>query len=42
MLDINFIREHVEQIKTAAEQKNIKIDLDRLLVVDDLRELITA
>jgi len=37
MLDIKFIRENLEVVKMAAVKKKIKIDLDRLIVVDDLR-----
>ena len=34
MLDIKFIRENSEKIKEAAKNKNIKLDVDRLLCVD--------
>lgn len=37
MLDIKFIRENLDIVKMAAVKKKIKIDLDRLVVVDDLR-----
>ncbi len=37
MLDIKYIRENVEQIKEAVKNKNLKIDLDRLLEVDKTR-----
>jgi len=37
MLDIKFIRENVEEIKEAAKNKNIKIDLDKLLEIDQKR-----
>lgn len=37
MLDIKFIRDNVEVVKQAAIKKKIKIDIDRLLVVDDER-----
>lgn len=37
MLDIKFIRENLDIVKMAAAKKKIKIDLDRLVVVDDLR-----
>ncbi len=43
MLDIKFIRENLDIVKMAAEKKKIKIDLDRLVVVDDSRrEVMTA
>lgn len=37
MLDITFIREHVDVVKQAAKNKNREVDVDRLLVVDDKR-----
>lgn len=37
MLDIKFIRENQEKIKEAIERKNISLDLDRLLEVDQKR-----
>ena len=37
MLDIKFIRENLEIVKMAATKKKIKVDLDRLVVVDDAR-----
>lgn len=37
MLDIKFIRENLDIVKMAATKKKIKIDLDRLVVVDDAR-----
>ncbi len=37
MLDIKFIRENLELVKLAATKKKIKVDLDRLAVVDDAR-----
>lgn len=43
MLDINFIRENVELIKNTAKNKGIKVDVDRLVEVDQRRrELIQA
>lgn len=43
MLDIKFIRDNAEIVKLAAQKKKIKIDIDRLLVVDDSRrELMTS
>jgi len=37
MLDIKFIRENAEKIKEAARNKNIDLDVDRLLEVDKKR-----
>jgi len=37
MLDIKFIRENKEKIKTAAKNKNINLDLDKLLELDGER-----
>ena len=37
MLDIKYIRENAEGIKEAAINKNIKIDIDRLLKIDEQR-----
>lgn len=37
MLDIKFIRDNVEVVKMAAQKKKVKIDIDRLLTVDDAR-----
>jgi len=43
MLDIKFIRENLEVVKLAATKKKIKVDLDRLMAVDDARrEVMTA
>lgn len=42
MLDIKFIRDNLDIVKMAAKKKHIKIDLDRLVAVDDSRrELMT-
>jgi len=38
MLDIGFIRENADLIKAGAVKKHLKVDLDRLLVVDDERK----
>jgi len=38
MLDIKFIRENLDIVKMAATKKHIKIDLDRLVSVDDSRK----
>lgn len=37
MLDIKFIRDHVDLVKDAARKKNISIDIDRLLELDAQR-----
>jgi seryl-tRNA synthetase len=38
MLDIKFIRENVDLIKMAATKKKIKIDIDKLVKIDDERK----
>ena len=42
MLDINFIRENPQIVKDAAKNKNIKIDVDELLSLDESRRKITT
>jgi len=37
MLDIKFIRENKKEIELAAKNKNLKIDLDKLLFLDDAK-----
>ena len=37
MLDIKYIRENVELVKESARKKHIKVDIDRLLEVDEKR-----
>lgn len=37
MLDIKYIREHADEVKTAIKNKNISLDLDELLAVDKER-----
>jgi len=37
MLDIKFIRENADKIKTAAKNKNVNIDIDALLKIDEKR-----
>lgn len=37
MLDIDYIREHADQVQRAAEHKNFDIDVDRLLELDERR-----
>lgn len=36
-MDINYIRDHAEQVKQAARDKNFEVDIDRLLVLDEKR-----
>jgi seryl-tRNA synthetase len=38
MLDINYIRTHLDQVKAGARKKHITIDLDRLVALDDMRK----
>lgn len=38
MLDINFIRENIDRVKTAGKAKNRTIDIDYLLLLDDKRK----
>ena len=38
MLDIKFIRDNLELVKKGADKKHIKVDLDRLVEVDDERK----
>ncbi|MDB4992471.1 MAG: hypothetical protein JWL75_716 [Parcubacteria group bacterium] len=38
MLDIHFIRENADVVKAGAAKKNIEIDIDRLLALDDERK----
>ncbi len=38
MLDINYIKENLEIVKTAAKNKNIVVDLDRLVEIDTQRK----
>lgn len=38
MLDINFIKENLDLVKTAAKNKNISVDLDRLVEIDAERK----
>jgi len=42
MLDIKFIRENARQVKDAAKHKNIKVDIDALLQLDDERRKLQA
>ncbi len=37
MLDIQFIRENPEKVKEAAKNKNIAVDVDKLLPLDHKR-----
>lgn len=38
MLDINFIRENIEVIKMGAQKKNVDVDIDKLVSLDDKRK----
>ncbi len=38
MLDIHFIRENADLVKDGARKKNVDVDIDRLLVVDEERK----
>ncbi|EKE27714.1 MAG: hypothetical protein ACD_3C00165G0003 [uncultured bacterium (gcode 4)] len=40
MLDIRFIRENAEKVKLAAVQKNLKVDIDLLISIDDERRVL--
>jgi seryl-tRNA synthetase len=40
MLDIKFIRENQEAVRTSLKNRNLKIDLDGLIKIDDSRRLI--
>ena len=37
MLDIKFIREHVEEVKKNCKNRNVKCNIDRLLELDKMR-----
>lgn len=37
MLDINFIRQHSDKVKKACQQKQIEVDIDELLKIDEER-----
>ncbi len=42
MLDIKFIRQNPEIIKKAAKKKNFKVDIDKLIALDDRRKHIQS
>jgi len=42
MLDIKYIRENVEAVKRATENKNCSADIDRLLTLDEMRRVLIA
>ena len=42
MLDIKFIRENPELLKTIARQKNINVDIERIIKLDDQRKKLTT
>lgn len=41
MLDIRFIREHADRVKAAAAAKNVTVDIDTLIRLDDERRALT-
>ena len=42
MLDIKFIRENLELVKLGAQKKQMKVDLDALIALDDTRRALLA
>lgn len=42
MVDINFIRENIDQVKKAAQDKKLEVDLDLLLEIDTKRRNLIA
>lgn len=42
MLDIKFIRENLDLVKMAAQKKRMKVDLDRLIAVDESRRTLMS
>lgn len=42
MLDIGFIRENTEVVKTAAKNKNVEVDIDKLLTLDEQRRSLST
>ena len=38
MLDIKFIRENTDLVKSAAKKKHIEVDIDELVKLDDSRK----
>ncbi|MBU1131946.1 serine--tRNA ligase [Patescibacteria group bacterium] len=40
MLDIKFIRENIDAVKKAASEKNCKVDIDKLIKLDDKRRML--
>ena len=41
MLDINFIRENPQKVREACQKKQVKVDVDRILLLDrEKRELL--
>ena len=38
MLDIKFIRENPEKVKKAAENKQVEVDIDRLLELEEKKK----
>src|SRR5437588_297442 len=37
MLDVNFIREHLDEVKANCRNRNVKADVDRVVQLDDER-----
>lgn len=42
MLDIHFIRENADLVKAGAAKKNVEVDIDRLLALDEERKTLRA
>src|SRR5262245_41963414 len=38
MLDANFVREHLEEVKTNCRNRNVKADVDRVVEIDNRRK----
>lgn len=41
MLDISYIRDHVKEVKKNCENRGVKIDIDKLIKLNDRRRIIT-
>lgn len=42
MLDIRFIREHPEEVKDSIKRRNLKVDVDKLLDLDEAKRKLTG